>query len=89
MTAAAAEPKRMPRNPTPTKAEDDSPGARLRRLVNRKARGRTDAQIAELAGMSDRAFSRLMTGGVPDPRVSTIEAICQAVGATLCDYERA
>lgn len=89
MTAAPAEPKRMARKRTPTKAEDDSPGARLRRLVNRKARNRTDAEIAEAVGMTRHSFSRLLTSTDADPKLSTITAILDEIGATLAEFERA
>lgn len=72
--------------PSPT---NDPFHAKLSRLVDRKRKGRTDAEIAEAAGISKQAFSRLLNGGVPDPRLSTLAAVLKAIGATLAEYERA
>lgn len=75
--------------PKPEDPADDSPGAKLKRLVDRKRKGRDYAEIAAAAGMSPAAFSRLLNSGIADPRISTITAILKAIGATLADYEKA
>ena len=62
---------------------------KLSRLVDRKRKGRSDADIAKESGMSPAAFSRLLGGGVPDPRLSTLRAILKALDATLCHFEKA
>lgn len=83
--------KRSPKPAAPPEPEprDDSPGAKLRRLVDRKRRGREYQEIAEAAGMDPRAFSRLLKGRVPNPGILTITAILKAIGATLAEYEKA
>jgi DNA-binding phage protein len=62
---------------------------KLRRLFDRKAKGMTDQEIAEAAGMKKQALSRIMTGSTLDPGILTITTIVRAIGATLCDYDRA
>lgn len=74
------------------KKPPDDPQAvhmKLGRLLEARRNGRMDAEIAKKAEMSPQAFSRMMGGGVPDPRLSTLTAILRAIGATLCDYEKA
>lgn len=73
----------------PPNPADDAFPAKLSRLIDAKRKGRTDAEIAEAAGMSPAALSRLLTGGVPDPRLSTLLRVLKALGASLADYERA
>lgn len=82
--------KRSPNPAAPPEPEprDDSPGAKLRRIVDRKRRGRKDQEIARIAGMSPASFSRLLRGDIPNPRIATIEAVLRAIGATLAEYER-
>jgi hypothetical protein len=55
--------------------------ARLRRALD--ARGCTIAEAARLAGMPRQNVHRLVTGGNPDPRVSTLGRLMTAIGATL------
>lgn len=62
---------------------------KLRRLINAMDEPPTDAEIAIDAGMDPRAFSRLMLGHVPDPRLSTLRRILTAINATLADFEQA
>jgi len=62
---------------------------KLSRLLDAKRKGRTDVEIAEASGMTKQSFSRLLNGGVPDPRLSTIMGVLKAIGASLSDYDRA
>jgi hypothetical protein len=57
--------------------EDTPPGVRV------DARGCTIAEAARLAGMPRQNVHRLVTGGNPDPRVSTLGRLMTAIGATL------
>lgn len=69
--------------------KNDPPHIKLSRLVDRKRKGRQDAEIAEAAGMTPGALSRLLTGRVADPRLSTLKRVLDAIGATLSDFDRA
>jgi DNA-binding phage protein len=69
--------------------ENDAYYLKLSRLLDAKRNGRSDYEIAETAGMTKQAFSRLMNGRIPDPRLSTITDVLKAIGATLCEYEKA
>jgi DNA-binding phage protein len=62
---------------------------KLRALVNARKGGRSDTEIAAAAGMDRRAFSRILLGHVPDPKISTILRILDAIDADLCDLEHA
>lgn len=62
---------------------------KLARLVERHRGGLSDTQIAMRAGISNEHLSRLLNGHHSDVRLSTLEAILQAVGATLRDYHEA
>ena len=55
--------------------------ARLRRVLD--ARGCTIAEAARLAGMPRQQVHKLVTGVNGDPRLSTIEKLVTAIGATL------
>lgn len=55
-------------------------GSRVREL--RTARGMTQAQLAARIGSSQAAIARLEAGGA-EPRLSTLDAIARALGATL------
>lgn len=80
--------RKLSPKPDPS-SRDDSPGAKLRRLVEKKRRGREHQEIARDAGMSLSAFSRLIHGGIPNPRILTVTAVLKAIGATLAEYEKA
>lgn len=69
--------------------QPDPRHVRLKRVVDARKGYRTYTEIAEAAGMDKRVLSRILNGSVPDPRISTIEAILHAVGADLCDLEQA
>lgn len=84
--SAAMARKQSTKPPDPA---NDPPGEKLKRLVESKRKGRTDAEIAEAAGMRPGALSRLLNGGVPDPRLSTITSVLKAIGSNLCEFERA
>jgi transcriptional regulator with XRE-family HTH domain len=62
---------------------------KLRTLLDRKRRGRTDSEIAAAGGLSKQEFSRLLKGTIPDPRLSTVWAALRGIGATLCELDRA
>jgi DNA-binding phage protein len=91
MNAVLDRPKagEMARKARPAPKEPDPYHVRLRRLVDARRGSRTYEEIAERAGMNKQALSRLLTGGVTDPRLSTLEAVLKAVGANLCDFEEA
>jgi len=72
----------------PADPKNDPVHDKLSRLIDRKRKGRTDEQIAEAAGMTKQALSRLLRGKVPDPRLSTLMAVLKAINATLAEYER-
>ena len=55
-------------------------GSRVREL--RTERGLTQAQLAARVGTSQSALARLEAGGV-EPRISTLEAIGNALGVKL------
>jgi transcriptional regulator with XRE-family HTH domain len=61
---------------------------KLARLIELRRAGRTDAQIALLAGMSPTLLSRLLNGYTNDIRLSTLTAILDAIGSTLAEFER-
>lgn len=73
---------------TPRRANDPV-HIKLRRLMQSKCITDTDAQVAAKAGMDPRAFSRLMLGHVPDPRLSTLRSILIAIGSNLAEFEQA
>jgi transcriptional regulator with XRE-family HTH domain len=53
----------------------------MRRL--REDKGWTQSQAAELAGMTQPMWARMETGERPDPKVSTVERIAQALGVSV------
>lgn len=61
--------------------------ARLKRVVDARRGYRTYTEIAELAGMDKRVLSRILNGSVPNPRLLTVVAILNAVGADLRDLQ--
>ncbi len=67
----------------------DSVAAKLRRLIDRKRKGRTDAEIAEAANMSPKALSRILLGQIPNPGIETIKTILDGIGLNFCDYDKA
>jgi DNA-binding phage protein len=67
---------------------DRSPVYRkLRALVDARKGDRTHAEIASAAGMSRAYFSHLLSGKIVNPRLDTLLAVLDAIGATLCDYD--
>lgn len=86
----------MPAPSAPTVAQKKAPkptdntlGAKLFRVIERKGKGMTYTEIAERAGMTPSKLSQLIKGHIPDPQLSTIRRVLDAVGANLCDLERA
>lgn len=73
--------------PTPP-APDEPLAAKLRRLVEKRRKGRLDEQIAADAGMTPQQFSKLLTGYTPDPRYSTLRRVLDALGSSLCELEK-
>jgi DNA-binding phage protein len=70
------------------KASDRSPvHEKLRHLVDLRKGDRTDAEVAAAARMSRAYFSHLMSGKITNPRLNTLLAVLDAIGATLCDYD--
>jgi DNA-binding phage protein len=68
---------------------DRSPVHRkLRALVEERKGDRTHAEIASAAGMSRAYFSHLLSGKIVNPRLDTLLAVLDAIGASLCDYDR-
>jgi transcriptional regulator with XRE-family HTH domain len=49
----------------------------------RTRRGLTQAQLARALGVQQNVVARLEDGGRPDPRLSTIVAIAQALGISI------
>jgi DNA-binding phage protein len=76
------------------RAKAPEPGPRsdvhrkLRKLVEDRKGDRSFADVARAAGMTPQSFSRLLNGGIPDPRWSTVVDVLKAIGMTLCDFER-
>lgn len=62
---------------------------KLSALVDRRRKGRTDAEIAEAAGMSKSKLSQLLTGAIPDPRISTVKRLLDSLGLKFADLDRA
>lgn len=59
---------------------------RLRALLDRKGYSITDA--ADAAGMSRQQVHSIVSGKVPNPGITTVERIVEAVGATMAElYE--
>jgi DNA-binding phage protein len=75
---------KQPPAPVPERALHD----KLRELVEARKGDRSFADVARAAGMTPQAFSRLLNGGIPHPRWSTVVDVLKAIGMTLCDYER-
>jgi transcriptional regulator with XRE-family HTH domain len=63
--------------------------AKLRRLIEAKRPDALDKDIASDAGMTKAHFSDLMNSTRPDIRLSTLRSILKAIGATLCEFDRA
>jgi transcriptional regulator with XRE-family HTH domain len=61
---------------------------KLRRLVTKRGVRRTDAQVAEQAGITPVRFSLILSGKA-DPRISEVLAILEAIDATLGQLDRA
>lgn len=77
------------RTPPPPKQPGDAWNVKLARLVEKKANGRTDEEIADAAGISSSHLSRLLSGQATDPKFSTILAILGAIKSSLSDLDRA
>jgi transcriptional regulator with XRE-family HTH domain len=77
---------RKARQPDPTsQALHD----KLGRLIDRKRSGRTNAEIAEAAGISATHLNQILRGEKANPGVLTVQAILAALPATWSDYDRA
>lgn len=74
---------------TPPDPKNDPAWLKLRRLIDAKANGRTDAEIAEAAGMDPRVISRLTLKGGPSMKLETLQRILKALPATLSEFDRA
>ena len=72
-----------------TTPDPESIGQRLRRLIDAKAKGRTDAEIAEAAGMNAAVISKITRGLTPNPGINTILGILEVLPATMADLDRA
>lgn len=77
------------RAPAPPKQPGDAWHLKLARLVDRKARGRTDAEIARAAGISPTYFGLILKAKAPEVSMATVLAILAQLDATLCDLDRA
>jgi hypothetical protein len=62
--------------------------AKLGRLVERKRKGRTNAQIAIASGITPTFFGQVLSGK-KSPNLTTLMAILDALSATLTDFDRA
>ena len=84
--------RRTPRmartKPTPP-VPDEPLAAKLRRLVEKRRKGRRDDQIAADAGIPATTLSKLVNGHAKNPRYETLMAVLKALDATLCDLDRA
>lgn len=71
------------------KPDGHTPAAKLRALIEARAKGRPHYEIARSAGLATSKISQILTGQIKNPGVLTIAKILGAIGADFCDYERA
>lgn len=67
----------------------DSPGGRLRRLIESIPEDRrpSQAEIARRSGMSPAGLSDILNGHRPNPGILTVRRVLDAIGRTLADYD--
>lgn len=84
-----APPRRAVARKTPDTFPVGSVAYKLHRLLERKRKGREDQQIAEVAGMTPAMFSKFLTGRAENPSLKSLRKVLAAIGATLCEFDRA
>lgn len=70
-------------------APEKTTAEKLRAVLDSKRPGWTESEVADWAGVPRNAIWRITSGTVKNPGVNTIRKILAAVGADLCDFEKA
>jgi predicted transcriptional regulator len=84
-------PRASPRTVARKAADPDSQEFhhKLKRLVDRKAKGREYGTIAEQAGISASLLSQILNGNRPSPSFMTIYRLLKVLPATLREFDEA
>lgn len=76
------------RQPAPPRSPGDPIHYKLARLVDKRKKGRTDAEIADAAGITPTYLSRALSGEAGSMTLETLGRLLAAIDANLCDLEK-